>query len=169
MGHRGRLPDRPGGPRLPAIDAQESRHRQEDFAPTSCGTPAPPRLNARVEQVDIQALLGHESINTTPIDIHVEPKRMERVVGWLWVEGRGHMSKRARPAPCVCPRTCMGGNSAVYSIPCGPIAYWFTNTLSKYASIKPTGRGCVVPQLVNASLTSRRLNFAPGGWVSGTV
>ena len=33
------------------------------------------------EQVDIQALLGHESIATTRIYTHVEQERMEKVVG----------------------------------------------------------------------------------------
>ena len=40
-------------------------------------------LNAGAELVDIQALLGHESIATTPMDTHVGPERMERVVARL--------------------------------------------------------------------------------------
>ena len=40
-------------------------------------------LNAGAERVDIQALLGHESIATTPIDTHVRQARMEQVVGRL--------------------------------------------------------------------------------------
>ena len=37
-------------------------------------------LNAGAERVDIQALLGHESISTTQIDTHVGQARMEQVV-----------------------------------------------------------------------------------------
>jgi integrase/recombinase XerD len=40
-------------------------------------------LNAGAERVDIQALLGHESISTTPIDTHVGQERMEQVVARL--------------------------------------------------------------------------------------
>jgi integrase/recombinase XerD len=40
-------------------------------------------LNAGAERVDIQALLGHESIATTQIDSHVGQARMERVVARL--------------------------------------------------------------------------------------
>ena len=46
-------------------------------------TDATHRLNAGAERVDIQALLGHESISTTQIDTHVGQERMERVVGRL--------------------------------------------------------------------------------------
>ena len=35
------------------------------------------------EQMDIQALLGHESIATTQIDTHFGQDRMEQVVGRL--------------------------------------------------------------------------------------
>ena len=38
-------------------------------------------LNAGADRVDIQALLGHESISTTPIDTNVGQDRMEQVVG----------------------------------------------------------------------------------------
>ena len=38
-------------------------------------------LNAGAEWVDIQALLGHESINTTQIDTHIGQARMEQGVG----------------------------------------------------------------------------------------
>jgi integrase/recombinase XerD len=40
-------------------------------------------LNAGAERVDIKALLGHESISTTPIDTHVGQERMEQVVARL--------------------------------------------------------------------------------------
>ena len=40
-------------------------------------------LNAGAERVDIQALLGHESVATPPIDTHVGQERMEQVVGRL--------------------------------------------------------------------------------------
>ncbi len=40
-------------------------------------------LNAGAERVDLQALLGHESINTTQIYTHVGPERMEQGVGRL--------------------------------------------------------------------------------------
>ena len=41
------------------------------------------RLNAGADRVDIQALLGHESISTTQIDSHIGQARMEQVVGRL--------------------------------------------------------------------------------------
>lgn len=34
-------------------------------------------LNVGVELVEIQALLGHSTLNTTPIDAHVDQNRME--------------------------------------------------------------------------------------------
>ena len=40
-------------------------------------------LNAGAELVDIQALLGHSTLNTIQIDIHVGQARMEQVVGRL--------------------------------------------------------------------------------------
>ena len=46
-------------------------------------TDATNRLNAGAERVDIQALLGHESIATTQIDTHVGQERMEKVVARL--------------------------------------------------------------------------------------
>jgi integrase/recombinase XerD len=41
------------------------------------------RLNARAEWVNLQALLGHESIATTQMDTHVGQARMEQGVGRL--------------------------------------------------------------------------------------
>ena len=41
------------------------------------------RLNAGADRVDLQALLGHESIATTQIYSHVGQERMEQVVGRL--------------------------------------------------------------------------------------
>ncbi|MCP5159430.1 MAG: tyrosine-type recombinase/integrase [Gammaproteobacteria bacterium] len=41
------------------------------------------RLNAGVERVDIQALLGHESVATTQIYTNVGQERMEQVVARL--------------------------------------------------------------------------------------
>ena len=40
-------------------------------------------LNAGAELVDIQALLGHSTINTTQIYTNVGQERMEKVVGRL--------------------------------------------------------------------------------------
>ena len=42
-------------------------------------TDATHRLNAGAERVDLQALLGHESLSTPPMDPHVGPARMEQV------------------------------------------------------------------------------------------
>jgi integrase/recombinase XerD len=46
-------------------------------------TDATHRLNAGAERVDLQALLGHESIATTQIDTHVGQEQMEKVVARL--------------------------------------------------------------------------------------
>jgi integrase/recombinase XerD len=40
-------------------------------------------LDAGAERVDIKALLGHESLATTPMDTHVGQERMEQVVARL--------------------------------------------------------------------------------------
>ena len=40
-------------------------------------------LNAGAERVDLQALLGHSTINTTQIDTHVGQERMEQGVARL--------------------------------------------------------------------------------------
>ncbi|MFO1421085.1 MAG: hypothetical protein U1F59_09190 [Candidatus Competibacteraceae bacterium] len=40
-------------------------------------------LNAGAERVDLQVLLVHSTINTTPIYTHVGQERMEHVVGRL--------------------------------------------------------------------------------------
>jgi len=48
------------------ISSHKSRHRY-----------AANLRNAGVELVDIQALLGHSTLNTTPIDAHVDQNRME--------------------------------------------------------------------------------------------
>ena len=40
-------------------------------------------LKAGAGLVDIKALLGHESVATTPIDTHVGQERMEQVVARL--------------------------------------------------------------------------------------
>ena len=46
-------------------------------------TDATPLLNVGAAWVDIQALLGHESIATTQIYTNVGQERMEQVVGRL--------------------------------------------------------------------------------------
>ena len=51
-------------------------------------TDATHRLNAGAERVDLQALLGHSTINTTQIDPHVGPERMEQGVGRGWAESK---------------------------------------------------------------------------------
>ena len=46
-------------------------------------TDATHRLNAGAERVDLQALLGHESLSTTQIYTNVDQERMAQVVGRL--------------------------------------------------------------------------------------
>ena len=70
---------RSGAGRLPAAEAGQGRHREEDFAAKLRHTYATNLLNAGAELVDIKALLGHESIATTPMDTHVWQERMEKV------------------------------------------------------------------------------------------
>jgi integrase/recombinase XerD len=58
------------------IDKKISPHQRRHTYATNL-------LNAGAERVDIQALLGHESIATTPIDTNVGQERMEQVVARL--------------------------------------------------------------------------------------
>ena len=46
-------------------------------------TDATHRLNAGAERVDRQALRGHSTINTTPLDARVGPELMEKGVARL--------------------------------------------------------------------------------------
>ena len=48
-----------------------------------CHTYATNLLNTGAELVDIKALLGHSTLNTTQIYAHVGQERMEKVVGRL--------------------------------------------------------------------------------------
>ena len=68
--------DRRGMLQKTGIDQKISPHQLRH-------TDATNRLNAGAERVVIQALLGHESIATTPMDTHVGPERMEQGVGRL--------------------------------------------------------------------------------------
>jgi integrase/recombinase XerD len=63
-------------PKKAGIDQKISPHQRRHTYATNL-------LNAGAERVDIQALLGHESIATTQIDTHVGQDRMEKVVGRL--------------------------------------------------------------------------------------
>ena len=74
---------RASGAGLPAGDAEEGRHRQEDQPHKLRHTYATNLLNAGAELVDIKALLGHESIATTQIYTNVGQERMEQVVARL--------------------------------------------------------------------------------------
>ena len=58
------------------------RHRQEDSPHKLRHTDATNLLNAGAERVDIKALLGHESVATTPMDTYVGQARREQGVGW---------------------------------------------------------------------------------------
>ena len=58
------------------IDKKISPHQRRHTYATNL-------LNAGAERVDIQALLGHESISTTQIDTHVGQARMEQGVARL--------------------------------------------------------------------------------------
>ena len=55
-------------------------------------------LNAGAELVDIQALLGHSTINTTQIYTNVGQERMEQVVGRLWDNGNDSSKILIHPA-----------------------------------------------------------------------
>lgn len=66
--------DRRGMVQQAGIDKKISPHKLRH-------TDATHLLNAGAELVDIQALLGHESIATTQIDTHVGQERMEQGVG----------------------------------------------------------------------------------------
>ena len=66
--------DRRGMLKQAGIDKKISPHKLRH-------TDATHLLNAGAELVDIQALLGHESIATTQIDTHVGQERMEQGVG----------------------------------------------------------------------------------------
>jgi site-specific recombinase XerD len=68
--------DRRGMLQKTRIDQKISPHKLHH-------TYATHRLNAGAELVDIKALLGHESISTTPIYTNVGQERMEQVVGRL--------------------------------------------------------------------------------------
>ena len=56
------------------IDQKISPHKLRHTDATSL-------LDAGAERVDLQALLGHESLGTTPMDTHVGQERMAQGVG----------------------------------------------------------------------------------------
>jgi integrase/recombinase XerD len=68
--------DRRGRLRKAGIEKKVSPHKLRYIYATY-------RLNAGADRVDIQALLGHESLSTTQIYSHVGQARMEQVVGRL--------------------------------------------------------------------------------------
>jgi len=45
-------------------------------------TDATHRLDPGADRVDIQALLGHATLDTTPMDTHVDQERMAVVARW---------------------------------------------------------------------------------------
>ena len=59
-------------------------------------------LDAGAERVDIQAMLGHESVATIQIDSHVGQERMETVVARLQAKDLDAHGKRSRLDPCTC-------------------------------------------------------------------
>ena len=51
-------------------------------------------LDAGAERVNLQALLGHESVATTPMDTHVWQERMEQVANnYCEPDGARHSSR----------------------------------------------------------------------------
>ena len=68
--------DLPGILKKAGIDPTISPHQRRH-------TDATHRLDAGAERVDIKALLGHESVATTPMDPHVGQERMEQGVARL--------------------------------------------------------------------------------------
>ena len=68
--------DRRGMLRKAGIEKKISPHKLRHTDATNL-------LDAGAERVDLQALLGHESVATTSIDTHVGQERMEQVVARL--------------------------------------------------------------------------------------
>lgn len=63
--------------------AQEKLARRMKTTQSLRDTDATRLPNAGAERVDLQALLGHERISTTPMHAHVGPERMEQGVARL--------------------------------------------------------------------------------------